>query len=57
MTLETFLSTIAALSGLLFVVASMLGMGRSTTILYNKYQTSLDASVSCLNKGTGSNKS
>jgi predicted Na+-dependent transporter len=32
MTLETFLSTIAALSGLLFVVASMLAMGLSLTM-------------------------
>ena len=31
MTLESFLSTIAALSGLLFVVTSMLGMGLSLT--------------------------
>ena len=32
MTLETFLSTIAALSGLLFVVCSMLGTGLSLTV-------------------------
>jgi predicted Na+-dependent transporter len=32
MTLETFVSTIAALSGLLFVVASMLAMGLSLTM-------------------------
>ena len=32
MTIETFLSTIAALSGLLFVVASMLAMGLSLTM-------------------------
>ena len=32
MTLETFLSTIAALSGLLFVVGSMLGTGLSLTV-------------------------
>jgi BASS family bile acid:Na+ symporter len=31
MTIETFVSTIAALSGLLFVVSSMLGMGLSLT--------------------------
>jgi hypothetical protein len=32
MTLETFLSTVAALSGLLFVVASMLAIALSLTM-------------------------
>ena len=32
MTLETFLSTTAALTGLLFVVSSMLGTGLSLTV-------------------------
>jgi hypothetical protein len=34
MTIETFVSTIAALSGLLFVVSSMQGM-RLSLIIYN----------------------
>jgi hypothetical protein len=45
MILESFLFTIAALSGLLFVVASMLEMGLCLSITYNKSHAALEAIV------------